>query len=237
MHKFVFLLLLTVSHASYGQKGKFNPFKLIVLQPDTAIIDSSLYGDIDSIQIAYLRYYYSNVKRMEEIISFNNYPPEEAKEFEATKEKIRKNLPFIKAREEEVKKFKYFQTLSTYSTQVYNFYFNEYEPFSAIVEYPHHPTNLPALRQLADSVKADYIIFFTDIHTDKETNPFLQLTTSLYSHRDDRIILSRKTEGDYLSKGEMWTCGPTPLSCLLINVVRTSSDAVTPELAKRQLRK
>jgi hypothetical protein len=35
----------------------------------------------------------------------------------------------------------------------------------------------------------------------------------------------------------MWTCGPTPLSCLLINGVRTSTDEVVPELAKRQLRK
>ena len=84
MHKFVFLLLLTVSYTSYGQRGRFNPFKLIVLQPDTAIIDSSLYGDIDSVQIAYVRHYYSNVKQMEEMISFNHYPPEQAKEFEAT---------------------------------------------------------------------------------------------------------------------------------------------------------
>lgn len=192
MHKVLILLFLATSFQSFGQKGKFNPFTLIVLQPDTAIIDSSLYGDIDSVQSAYVRRYYSGVKQMEEMLDFKNYPPEQAKEFEATKEKIRKDLPIVKAKEEHVKKFKYFQTISTYSTEVYNFYFNEYAPFSTILEYPHQPTNLPALKRLADSLKAGYIVFFIDLHTKQETSPILQLTTCLYSHGDNRIILTKK---------------------------------------------
>jgi hypothetical protein len=237
MQKLLFLLLFTVSFAAYGQQGKFNPFKLIVLQPDTAIIDPSLYGDIDSIRSMYIRRYYSSVKRMEDMLNFNDYPPERAKDFEATKEKIRKNLPLVKAKEEEVKKFKYFQTLSSYSTEVYTFYFNEYQPFSTILEYPAQKTDLPALKQLADSLKADYIVFFTDIHTGTERPPVLQLTTCLYSHPDNRIILTKKTEGDYSSRGDMWTCTNGALSCLLINGVRTSTGEVAPELVKRQLRK
>lgn len=237
MHKFIILLLLTISARSYGQQGKFNAFKLIVLQPDTAIIDSSLYGDIDSIQAAHLRAYYAQLKQMQEMLDFNHYPPDQAKHFEEYKEEIRKNLPLFKAREEEVKKFEYFQTLSEYSTAIYNFYFNEYAPFSTIFECPNHKTDLPSLKQLADSLQVDYIVFFTNVHTDKEANPFLQLTTSLYSHTDNRIILTKTTEADYGSRGDRWTCGPTPLSCLLINGVRTSTDAVAPELVKRQLRK
>jgi hypothetical protein len=237
MHNLLFLLLLTVSFTSYGQQGKFNPFKLIVLQPDTAIIDPSLYGDIDSVRSMYIRRYYSGVKQMEDMLSFNDYPPERAKDFEANKEEIRKNLPLVKAKEEEVKKFKYFQTLSSYSTEVYNFYFNEYQPYSTILEYPAHKTDLPALKQLADSLKADYIVFFTDIHTGAERPPPLQVTTCLYSHQDNRIILTKKTEGDYSSQGDMWTCANGTLSCLLINGVRTSTNVVAPELAKRQLRK
>lgn len=237
MHKFLVLLLLMVSFESYGQQGKFNPFKMIVLQPDTAIIDSSLYGDIDSVQSEYLQRYHSTVKQMEDLLNFEDYPPEREKEFEGTKEKIRKNLPLLKAREEEVKKFKYFQTLSEYSTEVYNFYFNEYEPYSTIIEYPNQETDLPTLKRLADSLKADYVVFFIDIHTGMEKSPFLQLTTCLYSYKDNRIILTRKTEGDYLSRGDRWTCGPTSLSCLLVNGVRTSTDEVAPELVKRQMRK
>jgi hypothetical protein len=76
-----------------------------------------------------------------------------------------------------------------------------------------------------------------DIHTGMEKPPLLQVTTRLYSHRDNRIILTKTTEGDYSSQGDMWTCAPGTLSCLLINGVRTSTDEVAPELAKRQLRK
>jgi hypothetical protein len=137
MHKFLLLLLFTVAFTSYGQQGKFNPFRLIVLQPDTAIIDPSLYGDIDSVRSTYIRRYYSSVKQMEDMLNFNNYPSEKTKEYEAYKEKIRKNLPLVKAKEEEVKKFKYFQTLSYYSTEVYNFYFNECRLYRLFYGYPY----------------------------------------------------------------------------------------------------
>jgi hypothetical protein len=230
-------IINAVSFTSYGQQGKFNPFKLIVLQPDTAIIDPSLYHDIDSVQSVYIRRYYSSVKQMEDMLAFNNYPPAQAKDFEATKEKVRKDLPLVKAKEEKIKQFKYFQTLSAYSTEVYNFYYNEYAPYSTILEYPAQKTDLPALKRLADSLEADYIVFFMDIHTGMEKPPLLQVTTRLYSHRDNRTILTKTTEGDYSSQGDMWTCAPWTLSCLLINGVRTSTNEVAPELAKRQLRK
>ncbi len=104
--------------------GKFNPFKLVVLQPDTAIIDPSLYSEIDSVQTAQVRSYYSYVKQMEDILNFKNYPPEMAKQFEENKELIKKQLPRLKAQEADFKRFKYFQTISDYSTQVYNFYYS-----------------------------------------------------------------------------------------------------------------
>jgi hypothetical protein len=237
MKKALFAYLILASFTSDAQKGKFDPFKMVVLQPDTAVIDPSLYGDIDSVQAAQIRSYYSTIKQMEHMLNFKDYPPEMAKQFEETKESIKKRLPLLKAQEAEVKRFRYFQTLSDYSTQVYNFYYNEYEPFSTIVQYPAQKTEVSTLRHLADSLKADYIVFFSNIHTQmRDDFPFLRLTTSLYSHKENRIILTKETEGDTNSRGDRWTCGPTKLSCLLINGVRTSTDEVAPEIAKRQLR-
>src|SRR6187551_314315 len=81
-------------------------------------------------------------------------------------------------------KFKYYQELSVYSTEVYNFYFNEYEPFSAIIELPSQNTGIASLKQLTDTSKADYIVFFNNVHTEtKYGMQILKLTTSLYSKK------------------------------------------------------
>jgi len=101
---------------------------------------------------------------------------------------------------------------------------------------PLHQTDNKSLKKLADSCNADYIIFFSDIHTQSK-NDFLilKLTTLLYSKKDDKIIVRKETDGDMNSRGDMWTCF-SPLSCLFINGIKTSTDTIAPEIAKRQIR-
>ena len=236
MQKFLTTFLLTLSLTSYGQKGKFTPFKLIVLKPDTAIIDRSLYSGRDSVEAGYLRRYYHAIEHMEELL--NSKYLQNDTSFIRRQEEYKAELVVAKAAESEAKIFRYYQTLSTYSTEVYNFYFNEYEPFSKIIELPNQATDIPSLFKLADTSKADYVVFFNNIHSeDKEGLPILKLTTSLYSKRDNKIILKKETEGDTDSRGDMWTCDfDIPLSCLLINGVKTSTDEVAPIIAKAQLR-
>lgn len=236
MQKLFTTILLVLSLTSYGQKGKFKPFKLIILKPDTAIIDKSFYGDIDSVQADYLKRYYSSVQQMEQLANSKHFPDDTS--FKATQEKMKLELIAAKAAEPEIRKFKYYQVLSAYSTEVYNFYFNEYEPFSTIIELSKQSTNIPSLYKLADTLKADYVIFFSKVHTEiKDGLPILKLTTSLYSKKSNKLILIKETKGDRNSRGDMWTCGSTTLSCLLINGVRTSTDTVAPLIAKAQLRK
>ena len=229
-----FLLMLSLT--TYGQKGSWNPFKLCILKPDTAIIDKSLFNERDSIESDNLKTYYNSIKQMEVMLNFKDYPKEMEKSFKETRDNYEKQIPLLKAREDEVKKFKYYQTISQISTQVYNFYFNESEPFSTIIQLPNQKTDLVNLKTLADTLKADYIIFYKDIHTlHKDGSPILRLTTSLYSKKDNQVILEKTTEGDMYNKGSMWACSMT-LSCLLINGVKTSTDAVTTVLQKRQIK-
>jgi hypothetical protein len=235
MKKVFTTLLLTISLASFGQRSKYNTFKLIVLKPDTAIIDKELFSDIDSVQSDYLKRYYYSVQQMEKLVNSKNFQDDSS--YKATLEKMRIELMAAKAAEPEIKKFKYYQTLSAYSAEVYSFYFNEYEPLSTIIELPNQSTELQSVKKLANTSKADYVVFFSNVHTDlKDGMPILKLTTSLYSKKDNKIILTKETEGDTTSRGDMWTCGSTILSCLFINGVRTSTDLVAPEIAKRQIR-
>lgn len=230
MNRILAIVFLTISAASYGQNGMWKPFKLLVIQPDTVRIATSLYQYRESIEAQNLKSYFTRIHQMEGILT--------CKGCDSTmKEEIRKELPLFKAQKTEVRKFKYFQLIASYSAQVYNFYFNEYAPFSAIGEISYRPTALANLTQLADSAKADYLIFYTDIHTfEKEGSLWLKLTTSLYAKKEGKIILTRETEGDLMSKGDMWTCD-NELACLLINGIRTSTDVVADILRKRQIRK
>ncbi|SHF95301.1 hypothetical protein, partial [Flavisolibacter ginsengisoli] len=182
MQKIFTTFLLVFSLASYGQEGRWKPFKLLVIQPDTAIIDQSLFGDRDSVEADNLKSYYSTLKRYEDLLNFKDYSKEMEKSFKETQTRLQKEIPLMKAQEENVKKFKYYQTISQYSTQVYNFYFNEYEPFSTIIEIPNQRTDIGSLKTLADTSKSDYVVFYSNLHTvDKDGLPILKLTTSLYS--------------------------------------------------------
>jgi hypothetical protein len=238
MQKIFTTFLLVFSLASYGQEGRWKPFKLLVIQPDTAIIDQSLFGDRDSVEADNLKSYYSTLKRYEDLLNFKDYSKEMEKSFKETQTRLQKEIPLMKAQEENVKKFKYYQTISQYSTQVYNFYFNEYEPFSTIIEIPNQRTDIGSLKTLADTSKSDYVVFYSNLHTvDKDGLPILKLTTSLYSKKENKVILSKETDGDTDSRGDMWTCNfNVRLSCLLINGVRTSTDEVASILRQRQIR-
>ena len=121
---------------------------------------------------------------------------------------------------------------------MYNFYFNKFGKYPVVIELPIQKTSIDALNKLADMQNADYIVFFSNIHSAKKRGlPILKLTTSLYSKKDNKIIISKKTEGDTYSRGDMWSCGSTTLSCLLIQSVRTSTNVILPVILKRQILK
>lgn len=233
MQRLIGILLLIFSITSYGQRGMWKPFKLIVIQPDTAVIDKSLYSDRDSIVATQLKRYHHSINIMEKLVNCVGCPRDSGET-----EQMKVELVRLKSFEAEAKKFKFFQILSSYSTEVYNFYFNEYEPFSTIVQAPSQKTDLKSLKLLADTSKADYLVFYSNIHTANSNGlPVLRINTSLYSKKDNRIILSKETVGDTDSEGGMWTCDmDVMLSCLFINSVKTSTDAVVDILRKRQIR-
>ncbi|MGB4771927.1 MAG: hypothetical protein WBP58_10730 [Chitinophagaceae bacterium] len=236
MQKFFTIVILLLNLTSYGQKGKFIPFKLVILKPDTAVIEKSLYGDIEIVQSDFLERYYSSVQQIEKLVNSKDFQSDT--NFKAEQEQMKLDLSSAKAVETEIKKFKYFQTLSTYSTEVYNFYFNEYEPYSTIIELNNQKTDIQSIRKLADTTKADYVVYFSNVHTViTDGLPILRLTTSVYSKKEDKVILRKETEGDTKSRGGMWTCGKTTLSCLLINGVRTSTNEIAPIIAKEQMRR
>lgn len=231
MYKIITLFYLFLSAIAFSQKPAQNwkPFKLVIIKADTAILDTSLYNSRDSMVAKNQKLYYETLKQLEETISNADEP----KDSSMAKE-LANQLAYVKGMENEVKDFKCFHLLSSYSQAVYKFYFNEYKPHSTIKEAPPQKTDLASLSQLADTSKADYIVFFSNIHSViQNSEPVLKLTTSLYSQKDKKIIFSKETEGDADSRGEMWTCDGT-VSCMFTNSVKSSTDEVSAVIMKRQ---
>jgi hypothetical protein len=227
----VFLFLSVTAFAQQGS-GSWNPFKLIIIQADTAILDASLNNGRDSMVAAQQKLYYQSVSNLEEQLNCTDCPKDSSHIGE-----LRKQLSYLKSMEEEIKQFRCFHLLSSYSKAIYQFYFNEYKPLSTVIELPAQKTDLASLAQLADTSGSDYVVFFSNIRSAvKNGKPILKLTTSLYSKRDNKVIFSKETEGDTSSRGEMWTCRDE-VTCMFTNGVKSSTDEVMAVLTKRHMRK
>ncbi len=228
MKKLISILLLLICLSSFGQQTKLKPFRLIVLPPDTAIIDASLFSDIDSIHADHLKEYYHGIKTQEYLINVEkqlNVP-------RSKNDRLEKEILLMKAQESEIKKFKYFHLLSLYSTRANKSFFKQFKDSIGSLN---NAWNVKALKGLADHFGADYVIRFSNIHTERKSDGLvLMLTTSLYSRKDDNIIWTKETEGDAISR-EQWECGNKLLSCLLANGARTSVNEVIPVITNLQL--
>ena len=242
MKKVITAIFLTLCLHSTSQNGIWKPFKLIILKPDTAIIDKSLYSDRDSVELAHLKSYYQCTKGNENF----------EKDFQSSGnwtqiKQLIHNTSIIEL-PDDVRRFKFFQLISEYSSQIYDFYFNKNNPHSEIIELPNQLTDSNALKSLSDTEKADYIVFFKNIYTViKDDLPLLRLTTCLYSSEENKIILDKQTEGNTTNMGAMtnldesnvmWTCKTNiKLDCLLTNGIRTSTHEVSEILRIRQQKK
>jgi len=235
MVRALIIVLLIFPRLGYGQPVTHTPIKIIILKPDTAIIDKTLRNDIDSIEIEHLKSYYTCTKgsdAFEKDFSSSKYP---------TIESLKLNESFFNL-PAEVRQFRFFHLISEYSKQIYEFYFSKNQVPSEIVEMPSERTDLSSLKKLADKNKADYIVFFHNIHTViKDSLPVLRMSTLVYSRGEQRLIVDEEIESNCINvmsnsdeSSTMWNCNArVKLQCLLVNSVRSSTELVSALLVRR----
>jgi hypothetical protein len=233
MRRYLTIVLLIFCFASSAQTRKFQQFKIVVIKPDTAIIDKSLYSDIDSIEwtqqnrFTRLEAQFDSILNCKTCDSLLNAP-------------MKIGLSNMKTYDLEMKNFKYYQLISFNSVFYYTSYFNDNEPglYDAIIESPNQNTTIDALRQLANNTNAGYVIFFSNIHTEiNNKENILKLTSSLYSQKENKIVLTKETVGKIKPFGSSWEwpCN-NKLSMLLINGVKSSTNEIVPEILKREVK-
>jgi hypothetical protein len=234
---FVFLSLTILN--SYGQKRKYKPFNLVIITPDTAIIDTSIQSCVDSVEQRNLLARNLYAKQMENILKFTDYPADPA-----LRKQIMQEQAEVKAKLDSDKKtyrndgeqFKYYHTISEFSTENYKYYFNKYPPLSTFQLIPKSNLLLQNLTYIADSLKADYIVGYKDIYIGYENgNLTIKLTTILYSKKENKLLVEGKALIDTKNRDDMrtWTC-ENQLSSLLGLAAVTSTVNVCEILSKRQ---
>jgi hypothetical protein len=209
---------------------------MIIVAPDTAIIEDNLKVLIDTVEQNYIRRYYYSVKQIEDLLNFKGYSDEMKKEFEKNRERLEANLKAAKSAEPEIRKFRYFETIPIYTSEVFQIFFNEYPPESVFQVVRKSSLKSENLEQIANEYKTDYVVTYRDIYTDsKDGQTIMRITTTLYSKKTGKILWEKKNTGDTNSYGDMWTC-LDPLSCLLITSVRSTSEEIYATVSELQQR-
>jgi len=240
--KSILLLLpaiLFILNTGNAQTSLFKPFTLIIIEPDTAQLDPSLKKYADSMQHDHLIQYYSSLRQMENMAQDTAYTPEfkrkvgkdNMKEYE---DNMRTKLENAKKNEAEMKQFKYYQSISEFSASVYEYYFNEFAPYSTFEIIKAKHWDKASLKHIADSTHADYVMGYKNIHSDVyNAHQVLKMTTILFSANENKVLLEKETMGDGTNMGGMWECNNS-LNCMLATIVKTSFQSAYPILSQRQ---
>jgi hypothetical protein len=191
---------------------------------------------IDTVEHNYIRRYYYSVKQMEDLLNFKDYSDEMKTEFEKNRPRLEENIKTAKSIESEIRKFKYFETIPIYTSEVFQLYFNQYPPNSIFQVVRRSSLKTDDLEQIANEYNADYVVLYKNIHTDsKSGQTIMKLTTILYSKKKAKVLMDKESNGDTNSYGDMWTCSD-PLGCLLVTSVRSSSMEIYEVVSKLQKR-
>src|SRR5258706_798012 len=192
MKKIFFLLFLFTGVNGMTQKNNNLYLVLGILQPDTAMLEGALKSDVKIVEQDQQEKYNNAIRQMEMVMNLKDYSKENEKQMSRTREEIKKMLPLLK--EKNTKNFRYYHLLSSSLGEACTAQFGK-NPLIRIEEYNLQASEIDRLNEIAGKMNCDYIIFFSDIRGQSTNNsPVLKLTTSVYSKKDNAVILSQPSE-------------------------------------------
>ena len=231
--KNIFFYLILITQLTFSQSGEKKTFRMAIMAAENAEIPNDLNQFKDSIENQKIVQFSNEKKKLQEILTFTDYPEDMKADFEANKKSAEIQLKLIDSLEPHIKDFKYYDTI-LYSVSIINLVFNEFEPYSYIYSVPFSNEIENNFETYTMTNNLDYILFFDDVKASKSKNDFIMTSTiKLYSKKEKKLIVNQQIFGDTNSYGEIWTCG-NPLSCLFITMVRNGMENIIPTIIKSQ---
>lgn len=243
-----------VSNFSYGQNEKtvqtpFRQFRLLIINPDGAQIADTLLVWADSIEKKHIARYYSTIENMKSIRKWGD---------RKARRQTNLQIKAAKSREEDMKDFKYYYVIANSTLfelrTLFNTRYSEegYSSQQTVLDgFIIDRTDLFSnnFQQLTIDYKVDYIVSFENIYTDRRDGiGTLNYTTSLFSAKDNKMILSKKIEGnapvdnfkllsEIFPPGNMHEKGvdcDNYLECMIESAVRFSTEDLFKAIREKQ---
>ena len=190
MKKLIVFCGLVICLATAAQKNK-ESFSLLVLQPDTAILEGGLQSEIKFVEQDQQDKYNVAIQQMQTVMNAG-YSKETEKQMNRTRDEIKKTLEQLK--EKNTDGIRYYHLVSSELTEECIRHYAK-NPSVRITEYVFKSPDLSRLNDLCSKMNTDYIVFFSDIKGEGTgDSPVLKITTSLYSKKDNAVIFSRPAE-------------------------------------------
>ena len=222
-----------INDFSFNPSDSFEPFRMGIVKPETAIISKPLEHLADSVELNFEREYYKSIIQLEELIAFKGFPESDNELLDESNNTLEIELKRLKEDKEEILNFKYFELLSSTATVLYKYYFYASIQGTEIIETPKLNGIDPI--QLMDSLNFDYLLIYDNIQINsKKQKAVMKLRETLFSAKTGKAIILNNTESDSKSKGGIGACSDD-LTCLIINTIRQNIDANTMEIRSRQL--
>ncbi len=225
------VLLVQISlFAQEASKVKYRPFSLLIVNPDSISLHKSLRPFIDTVEMDFREFYYSELKQMELFVDFE---PEEKKH--ETKLKIQR----AKWAEMDVQNIKYFQLIPILTCAELWDLFNEGNSHQFSFDYiPREELFSNDLEKIARYYEVDYVLTYKQITTPVESGePVLKIEIELFSKRDERIVYEGISYGYarfYTDNSGVLKACANDLQCMLESGVISSSADLFNFLKKEQ---
>ena len=214
------IIILLVQNDSFGQetsKGKYTPFSLLIIMPDSISLHESLTPFIDSVELDFRETYYSQLKQMEFMVDL--YPEER-------KHAIKLKIQRAKLAEMDVLNTKYLDLVPMLTcSELWDLFDNNYEySFDYISREELFSYDL---ERVANYYEVDYVLSYKQITTPIENGePILKIETELFSKRDARVVHQSASYGYarfYKNNSGVLQACTNDLQCMLESVVMSSS--------------
>ncbi len=213
------------------QESRYRPFRVVIVSPDTAIINDSLVPYVDAVEKEFKDTYHEMLREIE--LRRDSVSHDE-------KEKIESEIRKVKTFESDVLNFRYYDmvAIATFVSLQEDFKKYPWEDRESLECLIVDNSELQAegLAMLALRYDSDYVLYFKDIVAEKHTNDFeINMTAGLFSRLDAKVLFEKRVS----QEGNDFLCQlyrQNLLQCMMTRVVDEVSRELFEILNDRQKR-
>ena len=221
MKRLIIVIFFLATVGVRGQVTNVQKIRLGIILPDTMLISNDLLEYAREAESEHINDYYRSLEEMEgqlqEWMSWDSL-----NRFRLTKRAIQRRLDSTKAKELEIKGYKYYYKLADYSVYHFKSKLRGNSEVELLV-IGTRSSSKKKFKEITGQFNLEYLLRYSDI--DARSADDMKLTATLYS-RNLNILLKEHFSANGECPGERMRC-VTPFCCMLINITNLSTSRIS----------